>query len=228
MKLRPQSPGTAYLKRNLLPLVESIKPKKTNSHILHACGLGDTTSSQSILITIGGRFEHFWDKVITDSKDVQNQLPFQTNGKDRIMVKGENRQVDLFFSINDNSLNPFMYLECKCNLELDSEKKPKSNDKILDVCEQLQTTFGNTHAGYFVPVLRDIEQKHRAKFIAWGIPVYGVEDMFRWLNDVPFTIDEYFTFLLTDVGPLLKSLLESDMTDAEVSTEKHGGDLDAL
>ena len=227
MKLRPRSPGTEYLKTNLLPLIDGIVPKTTSSDILSACGLGDTISSQSILISFGTRLEKFWNKAITDSRDVQNCLPFK-NGTDKILVANKNRQVDHFFSINDHELNKFIYLESKCNLDFDTEKEPESNDKIKAVRTELGETFQNgVQCGYYVPVLREIPLKVKQQYLKHDVPVYGVEDMFRWLNDVPFTIDEYFDFFKNTIGPIVKDKL-SGVTHEEVSTERHGGDLDAL
>ena len=150
MKLRPQSPGNEYLRYNLLPLIDSIVPKNTSSSILSACGLGDTTSSQSILITCGNRFEKFWNKVITHSRGVDNQLPF-ANGTDRIKVDTKDRQVDHFFSIHDLENNNYVYLESKTNLDFDTEKKPESNEKIKRVGEQLGFAFDATvNCGHYV------------------------------------------------------------------------------
>ena len=226
MKLRPPSPGTEYLKQNLLPLIDGIVPKTTSSDILSACGLGDTISSQSILISFGTRLEKFWNKTITDSRDVQNCLPFK-NGTDKILVANKNRQVDHFFSINDHELNKFIYLESKCNLDFDTEKKPESNAKIIALKEELGVVFGNTQCGYYVPVLREIPLKVKQHYLKHDVPVYGVEDMFRWLNDVPFTIDEYFAFWKTTIGPNVRAKL-SGVSLEEPTTERHGGDLDAL
>ena len=227
MKLRPRSPGTEYLKTNLLPLIDGIVPKTTSSDILSACGLGDTISSQSILISFGTRLEKFWNKAITDSRDVQNCLPFK-NGTDKILVANKNRQVDHFFSINDHELNKFIYLESKCNLDFDTEKKPESNDKIKAVRTELGETFQNgVQCGYYVPVLREIPLKVKQHYLKHDVPVYGVEDMFRWLNDVPFTIDEYFNFFQNTIGPIIKSKL-SGVTVDKPTTERVGGDLDAL
>ena len=227
MKLRPRSPGTEYLKTNLLPLIDGIVPKTTSSDILSACGLGDTISSQSILISFGTRLEKFWNKAITDSRDVQHCLPFP-DGTDRINVANNNRQVDHFFSINDHELNKFIYLESKCNLDFDTEKKPKSNDKIKEVRTQLKETYqSGVECGYYVPVLREIPLKVKQHYLKHDVPVYGVEDMFRWLNDVPFTIDEYFNFFQNTIGPIIKSKL-SGVTVDKPTTERVGGDLDAL
>ena len=227
MKLRPKSPGTEYLKANLLPLIDGIVPKTTSSDILSACGLGDTISSQSILISFGTRLEKFWNKVITDSREVQNCLPFD-NGTDKICVDTKNRQVDHFFSINDHELNKFIYLESKTNLNFDTEKKPESNDKIKAVGKQLKETFkSGVQCGYYVPVKREIPLEVKQHYLKAGVPVFGVEDMFRWLVDVPFTIDEYFNFFQNTIGPIIKAKL-SGVTHEEVSTERHGGDMDAL
>ena len=227
MKLRPTSPGTEYLKRNLLPLIDGIKPKTTDSWIAEICGCDDIVSTQSIFISMGGRIEKFWNKVITDSRDVKNCLPFD-NGTDKVMVNTKNRQVDHFFTINDHEYNKHIYLESKCNLNFDTEKKPESNEKIDAVTSQLEENVGSeVQSGYYVPVLREIPLKVKQHYLKHDVPVYGVEDMFRWLNDVPFTIDEYFNFFKTTIGPIIKAKL-SGVTHEEVSTERHGGDMDAL
>ena len=236
MKLRPTSPGTEYLKRNLLPLIDGIKPKTTDSWIAEICGCDDIVSSQSIFIAMGGRIEKFWNKVITDSRDVQNCLPF-ANGTDKTPVtmmnkknvmETKNRQVDHFFTINDHEYNKHIYLESKCNLTFDTEKKPESNEKIDAVTSQLEENVGSeVQSGYYVPVKREIPLKVKQHYLKHGVPVYGVEDMFRWLNDVPFTIEEYFAFWKNTIGPQVRAKL-SGVTLEEPTTERHGGDLDAL
>tara|TARA_B100000214_G_scaffold305887_1_gene236878 strand:+ start:132 stop:842 length:711 start_codon:yes stop_codon:yes gene_type:complete len=236
MKLRPTSPGTEYLKRNLLPLIDGIKPKTTDSWIAEVCGCDDIVSSQSIFIAMGGRIEKFWNKVITDSRDVQNCLPFP-NGTDKTPVtmmnkknvmETKNRQVDHFFTINDHEYNKHIYLESKCNLTFDTEKKPESNEKIDAVTSQLEENVGSeVQSGYYVPVKREIPLKVKQHYLKHGVPVYGVEDMFRWLNDVPFTIEEYFAFWKNTIGPQVRAKL-SGVSLEEPTTTRHGGDLDAL
>ena len=227
MKLRPTSPGTEYLKRNLLPLIDGIKPKTTDSWIAEICGCDDIVSTQSIFISMGGRIEKFWNKVITDSRDVQNCLPFD-NGTDKVMVNTKNRQVDHFFTINDHEYNKHIYLESKCNLNFDTEKKPESNEKIDAVRTQLEENVSSeVQSGYYVPVLREIPLKVKQHYLKHDVPVYGVEDMFRWLNDVPFTIEEYFAFWKNTIGPNVRAKL-SGVSLEEPTTERHGGDLDAL
>ena len=236
MKLRPTSPGTEYLKRNLLPLIDGIKPKTTDSWIAEICGCDDIVSTQSIFISMGGRIEKFWNKVITDSRDVQNCLPFP-NGTDKTPVtmmnkknvmETKNRQVDHFFTINDHEYNKHIYLESKCNLTFDTEKKPESNEKIDAVTSQLEENVGSeVQSGYYVPVKREIPLKVKQHYLKHGVPVYGVEDMFRWLNDVPFTIEEYFAFWKNTIGPQVRAKL-SGVSLEEPTTTRHGGDLDAL
>ena len=218
--------GTEYLTRNLLPLIESIEPKPTKSFSMKALGLGHVVSSQGILIALGTRYEKFWNQVLTESTAVQNQLPFD-NGTDKIKVNSKNRQVDHFFSINDLENNKNIYLESKCNLDFDTEKKPESNAKIIAVNEELVCAFGNTQCGYYVPVLRDIPEEVQSKYRSAGVPVYGVSDMYRWLDGkVPFTMDEYFDFILTVLGPIVADKL--GVTVNKPSTERIGGDMDAL
>ena len=119
-------------------------------------------------------------------------------------------------------------MESKCNLDFDTEKKPKSNDKIKEVRTQLKETYqSGVECGYYVPVLREIPLKVKQHYLKHDVPVYGVEDMFRWLNDVPFTIDEYFNFFQNTIGPIIKSKL-SGVTVDKPTTERVGGDLDAL
>ena len=55
----------SYLDDNLLPLIESIQPKKSQSYILEALDL-DRVTAHGIQITFGERIEQFWNKVISD------------------------------------------------------------------------------------------------------------------------------------------------------------------
>ena len=116
--------STEYLDTHLRPLIESIDVKNSESYTLDALGI-NMVSSQAILIAIGNRFEKFWNKVVTDSTATKNELPFNY-GTDKIKVNGKNRQVDHFFTVGRRNI----YLESKCNLTFDTEKKPESNEKI--------------------------------------------------------------------------------------------------
>lgn len=182
---------SSYLEDNLLPLVMSIKPKKTESHILSALGLDDRISPQSILIAFGERIEKFWNLVISDSLVAQNLI----EESNLIDVNGRTRQIDHLFRIDQI----VRYLESKCNLNFDSEKVRASNDKIKDISSVLGE---NVKAGYFVPVVPEITKSEKTKYNNKGMEVYGVNWMIDTIN-APFTSEEYFTFLREVVAPVL-------------------------
>ena len=213
--------STEYLDTHLRPLIESIDVKNSESYTLDALGI-NMVSSQAILIAIGNRFEKFWNKVVTDSTATTNELPFNY-GTDKIKVNGKNRQVDHFFTVGERNI----YLESKCNLTFDTEKKPESNEKIEQVRCALSEVFGETDAGYYVPVLSDIPEELQNQYRSAGVPVYGVSDMYRWLDGkIPFTMDEYFDFILNVLGPVVADKLGVPLH--KPTTERIGGDMDAL
>lgn len=182
---------TAYLETNLLPLVLSIEPKQTESHILEALGLADRVSPQSILIAFGERIERFWNQVISDSN--ANNLIEESNLLD---VNGRQRQIDHLFEIDGQNY----YLESKCNLNFDSEKIRASNDKVNAIAD---TIGGNITAAYFVPVVATVSNSEQTKYANKGMNVWGVDDMLAHIN-APFTSAEYFTFLREVVAPILE------------------------
>ena len=182
-----------YLEQNLLPLVLSIKPKKTSSYILEALGMDDCVSRQSILIAFGERIEKFWNTVISDS--------WATNlieDNNYITVGNRVRQIDHLFRIADVTY----YLESKCNLNFDSEKVRASNEKV---CEIAVTIGGNVHAAYFVPVVAEVPEKELNKYKNKGMSVVGVNWMLSKIN-APFTSEEYFTFMKEVVAPILEEM----------------------
>jgi hypothetical protein len=184
---------TAYLEDNLLPLILSIKPKKTSSYILEALGMEDCVSRQSILIAFGERIEKFWNTVISDS--YADNLIEDNN---YIQVGDRVRQIDHLFRIVDVTY----YLESKCNLNFDSEKVRASNDKVYAIAT---TISGDVHAAYFVPVVAEVPQKELTKYNNKGMDVVGVNWMLSKIN-APFTADEYFTFLKEVVAPILQEM----------------------
>lgn len=180
-----------YLEENLLPLILSINPKRSESYTLKALGL-ERQSSQSILITFGERIEQFWNKVISDSKS--DNLIEDVNMVD---INGKDRQIDHNFKCYLDALN--YYLESKCNLNFDSEKIKASNQKINQVKNALNADVG----AYFVPVVSEIPQKDLTKYNNKGVQVYGV----KWILskiDAQFTEEEYFTFLREVIAPVLE------------------------
>ena len=180
-----------YLEENLLPLILSINPKRSESYTLKALGL-ERQSSQSILITFGERIEQFWNKVISDSKSdnlIEDVNMVDINGKDRQIDHNCKRYLD--------ALN--YYLESKCNLNFDSEKIKASNQKINEVKNALNADVG----AYFVPVVSEIPQKDLTKYNNKGVQVYGVK-LFLSQLDAQFTEEEYFTFLREVIAPVLE------------------------
>ena len=196
--------STEYLDATLLPLIEGIKPKTTDSFILEACGLSSRPSTQSISIQMGGLLEKFWNQVFSDMNS--NMI----EDSDRIKVNGRERQVDHFISIPNHELIKYYYLESKCNVNFDTEKVRASNQKIHDVAAALAEGLvgqnallkSNVERGYFVPVKRDIPIEVSREFTKEGVHIFGVSDIFRWFDDeLPFTIDEYFCLLYTSPSP---------------------------
>lgn len=179
----------SYLEENLLPLVVTIQPKKSESYTLEALGL-ERQSSQSILITFGERIEQFWNKVISDSQS--DNLIEENN---LVKVNGKDRQIDHNFLASNTNY----YLESKCNLNFDSEKIKASNKKINEVKDALGADVG----AYFVPVVSEIAKKDLTKYNNKGVEVFGVKWMLSKI-DAQFTEEEYFTFLREVVAPILE------------------------
>ena len=180
-----------YLEAKLLPLIEGIKPKQSESYTLSALGL-ERQSSQSILIAFGERIEQFWNTVISGS--YSENLIEKTN---LTSVNGKVRQIDHNFISQNDNIN--YYLESKCNLNFDSEEIKASNKKINEVKTALNADVG----AYFVPVLAEIPQKEVTKYNNKGLEVFGV----NWLLtkiDAPFTSEEYFSFMRETVAPILE------------------------
>ena len=183
----------SYLEENLLPLILDIKTPKTDSYIMINAGLGDCTSQSSVLIQVGNKLEIFWNKVISACS---NNLIEENN---KIKVSNKNRQLDHLFEID----NYILYLESKCNLNFDTEKKPASNDKVNAVCAAVSQKYNSeVSAGYFVPCRRNISADVLKKYP--NINIYGVEWLMNTLDCDLFTVDEFFEFLKEVVGPILK------------------------
>jgi hypothetical protein len=186
---------TAYLEDNLLPLILSIKTPKTDSYIMIAAGLGGRTSQSSVLIQVGNKLEEFWNKVI--SKCAHNLIEVSN----KIKVNGKNRQLDHLFECMPNTC--LLYLESKCNLNFDTEKKPASNDKVNAVCDAIFEKYNSeVTAGYFVPCIREVPDDVKKKYP--DINIYGVEWLMNTINCDLFTVDEFFTFFEEVIGPILE------------------------
>ena len=185
----------SYLEDNLLPLILSIKTPKTDSYIMIAAGLGDRTSQSSVLIQVGNKLEEFWNGVI--SKCATNLI--EDNNK--IKVNGKNRQLDHLFEGMPSTY--VYYLESKCNLNFDTEKKPASNDKVNAVCDAVSSKYNKeVWAGYFVPCIREIPADVKKKYP--NVNIYGVQWLMDTLECDLFTVDEFFTFFEDVIGPILE------------------------
>ena len=185
--------GTTYLEETMLPLILSINPKQTESHILSALGMDNRVSPQSILIAFGERIEQFWNKVISDDSSVTNLI----EESNLITVGKRQRQIDHLFKTN-NAASLTYYLESKCNLNFDSEKIRASNEKINAVADAV----GGCIAAYFVPVVATVPQAEVTRYEGKGMTVMGVDDLLARIQ-APFTSAEYFAFLREVVAPIL-------------------------
>ena len=218
--------STDYLEAKLLPLIESIQPKTTESFILEACGLDKRPSTQSVSITVGARLEKFWNTVFSDMENTTNMI----EESDRVDVNGRTRQIDHFFTIPDLMYASHMYLESKCNVNFDTEKVKASNEKIHDIANALEKKHDiiNVQSGYFVPVKRDIPIEISREYTNLGICIFGVSDLYRWFNDeLPFTIDEYFDFWKNRLAPVIDNLMNGVPAN-KVHTRTRHSRLDAL
>ena len=224
----PMLSSTEYLEATLLPLIESIKPKATESFILEACGLGSRPSTQSVSITVGGRLEKFWNTVISDLDDSVSRNLIEDS--DRVDVNGRTRQIDHFFTIPELMYASHMYLESKCNVNFDTEKIRASNEKIHQIAEVLGEKYNTeVQRGYFIPVKREIPVEISREYVALGVGVYGVSDLFRWVGEdnMPFTIDEYFDFFKTRLAPIITRLMDGVPANKPAHRVLHGS-LDLL
>ena len=185
-------PTMHYLNQTLLPLIETIQPRQSESYTLSALNL-TRQSSQSILISFGERIEQFWNKVISDSNSCN-----LIEDNNLIEVNGKTRQIDHNFISEEDGVN--YYLESKCNLNFDSEKIKASNKKINEV----KTALNAEEGAYFVPVVREIPRKELIKYNNKGLNVYGVRWLLNHIN-APFTENSYFSYLETVIAPVLEN-----------------------
>jgi len=186
----------SYLENHLLGLILSIQSRKTESYLLIASGMEDLISQQGILIQLGNKLEIFWNKVISDC--TINLI----ENNNTIKVGRTNRQLDhLFMCLTVDEIN---YLESKCNLNFDTEKKPASNDKISRVTDAIAEKYQKkVNVGYFVPCIAEIPNDVVKKYP--DVKIYGVRWMIETLQCKYFTCDEFFQFFKDVIGPILNN-----------------------
>lgn len=200
MSIRPSA--KKYLDDHLKPLFEDIKVKTTSSYLMSALGYGDIGSTQSFVIRAGNKLEEFWNNVINDSVVAENLI----SDGDTIIVEGEStktgkekkRQIDGCFKVG----NKFYYIEFKCNLDLDSEKKPASEAKIAQVEKLISKKFNNVKvvSSYVIPCIieptSDIQTKSTLSIngVKWLIEIIKTENIFTAEEFM-----EYFNTVLSDI-----------------------------
>ena len=193
----------AYLEANLLPLFLSLKTPLTDSNTMISAGLGHKVSQASVLNQVGNKLEAFCKKLTSDCENVDNLI----EESDRMVVNGKKRQIDILMKVypgaNKEVLAKIFYLESKCNLEFDTEKRPASNLKVKEITAALEDIYGHkVFSGYLVPNLRTIPAKVQNKYP--DIAIYGMEWFLETINCPYFTVDEYFTFWVEVLGPILE------------------------
>lgn len=189
----------SYLHRNLLPLVESIEVNETESYTLECLGMGDVSSTSGFVVKMGLKLEEFWNKVIIDNAHSMITI------SNMITVNNKKRQMDMFFEKNET----LYYLECKSNVNFDSEKTKASDEKVRAISEQVKLSHP-THtlvSGYFMPNCKKIEKKYLTKYTNRGINIFGVNWLHSTLQCKEFTVEEYFTFLRDVCGPIAQQKL---------------------
>lgn len=183
------------LDNNLKDKLSALELTYMKSSILLACGLDRVVSTQSFLIRAGYIFEDTFTAILESCDGVKN---INTRKK---TTKKDTKQVDIMFTYK----NEIYYYESKLNLLLDSEKKKMSKSKIFTIKEQIEKTYPNqkVNVGYLCPV--DRTATNRMKYDHPGIIIHGVEDFIKVIgqDNFPFTADEYFNYLLTDIQPVL-------------------------
>jgi hypothetical protein len=189
--------GKQYLNKNLKPLFESINPIKTESLIFKALGFDELNSTSSIQIQIGDRIEKFWNIVINDcGKSILSE-------NKHIVVEGKRRQIDHLI----RTKNKIYYLESKCNLQFDTEKKPASNDKVKKVAKAIEKKYGKkVVCGYFIPVVPDVSSDITKKYT--DTDIYGVDWMLNTLKCEFFTSKQFFSFFKSELSQIIREKME--------------------
>lgn len=192
--------------------IVDIAPSKVESYVDIAAGLTEQDyidlikndySLQSWRIQFGNQIEiannkvfsylninEIADEVIVVGKYTKGpkkgQDKIKTIKKNKVKVGNEWRQVDHYIRIKRDNGVWFLYLESKCNLQFDTEKKGESNDKVLAVMKAL----GANEGVYFIPVLKTIPPELAAQYP--DIKILGLQDVFDLIPDCPFTADMMF------------------------------------
>ena len=92
-----------YLDKNLLPLMDGIKAKNTDSDILISLGLEHRGSTQSFVIQFGNRIEIFWNKVFQTLYSTTLKMVTSLKSKvknDKSITCSQHRKVTFTLRVN--------------------------------------------------------------------------------------------------------------------------------
>jgi hypothetical protein len=200
------------LKNLATGVLDDLNPGKIESYIDEAYGLTQENyillvkknlSLQSLRIQLGNQTEILVNKIVShlginliedevivvgkykkgEKKGQDKVKVVKTN---KVKVGNKNRQVDHYIRIKRKDGVWKLYLESKCNVVFDTEKKGESNAKVLAVAKAL----GADEGVYFIPVLKTIPPELAAQYP--DIKILGLQDLFDLIPDCPFTADMVF------------------------------------
>ena len=213
--------------------LKDVRPDEIDSYIDKAFGLTRDDyevlcdkSIQSFRIKLGTHLEDGWNDVFTQlginliEDTVEPQGFYKRNGRgfkkgdpkpdkikknNLVKVGKKNRQIDHYIRFVKDPITGMwkLYLESKCNLNFDTEKKGASNEKVDKVRDALDANEG----AYFVPVLDTIPQDVIAKYP--NSTIYGVRDILNMIGN-PFTPEEYFAELRVIKEELIQNIKDGN------------------
>ena len=213
--------------------LKDVRPDEIDSYIDKAFGLTRDDyevlcdkSIQSFRIKLGTHLEDGWNDVFTQlginliEDTVEPQGFYKRNGKgfkkgdpkpgkvkknNLVKVGKKNRQIDHHIRFVKDPVTGMwkLYLESKCNLNFDTEKKGASNEKV----DKVRDALGSDEGAYFVPVLDTIPQDVIAKYP--NSTIYGVRDILNMIGN-PFTPEEYFANLKDIKEELIQNIKDGN------------------
>ena len=213
--------------------LKDVRPDEIDSYIDKAFGLTRDDyevlcdkSIQSFRIKLGTHLEDAWNDIFTQlginliEDTVEPQGFYKRNGKgfkkgdpkpgkvkknNLVKVGKKNRQIDHHIRFVKDPVTGMwkLYLESKCNLNFDTEKKGASNEKV----DKVRDALGSDEGAYFVPVLDTIPQDVIAKYP--NSTIYGVRDILNMIGN-PFTPEEYFDNLKDIKEELIQNIKDGN------------------
>jgi|TARA_B100000085_G_C18361941_1_gene438681 hypothetical protein len=213
--------------------LKDVRPDEIDSYIDKAFGLTRDDyevlcdkSIQSFRIKLGTHLEDGWNDVFTQlginliEDTVEPQGFYKRNGKgfkkgdpkpgkvkknNLVKVGKKKRQIDHYIRFVKDPVTGMwkLYLESKCNLNFDTEKKGASNEKV----DKVRDALGSDEGAYFVPVLDTIPQDVIAKYP--NSTIYGVRDILNMIGN-PFTPEEYFANLKDIKEELIQNIKDGN------------------